>query len=1079
MPVAGERRSFADNREGNTVAAALRAFAEYGRNEHHLAIATGYFDLGGFGAIEGVLTAAPAVRLLLGAEPKPHFRRLPLPGEREEALAGALTEADELLRADRDLLPFTAENHDLLHRFLAFLARPNVEVRRYTRGFLHGKAFVFGDEAGVLAGSANFTRKGLTENLELQLGQYGPEDVRRVRRWFDDLWSEAEPFDLAALYQGRDLAFDPFTIYLRTLLEMYGDPRDGEGQPLPGIPCIELAQFQRLGVRRAMRILERWNGVLLADGVGLGKTFMAGDIVNHFVQDLGQRVLLIVPASLRDQTWVRFLAKFGLSAEVVSYQQLALDLQVGDPPEPGTPDPRQAHLMFRASDYRLVVVDEAHAFRSPETQYYRSLWRLMASGGTAKKLVMLTATPVNNSLWDLYHQIMLFARHDAAFARIGVPRLRDHFKAAMTMDLQDQVPRHLFPLLDAVSVRRTRRHIQRFYPGETLNTPDGPKEIRFPKAHLVPVGYSLGGVLPGFFQEVAAAVKEDLTLARYRTSAYRREPDGGSASQDVLAGLLRSQLLKRFESSVHAFRRTLEKLIAGYDTFLGVLDAGFVTCPAADLEQLAESLEDDGLLAELAAEDDLEPVASYDVERLRADAEADRERLGRLLSQALKVRPDEDPKLAALWEILGQCADQPEGNERKVLVFSFFADTVEYIAREFARAEFPGKDAYRDRFVAVTGSGDLDLDNHRATPQTAVFGFAPDSSNAPPGTPNSYDLLVTTDVLAEGQNLQQAGRLINFDLPWNPMRLAQRNGRIDRLNSPHTEVFLHCFFPTAELDNLLNLEETLRRKIAEANASVGVDTPILPGTRAVERDFADKRRQIKAIAAGRESILDELEAEVELMSGEVFRDELRQGLMADRIKELKELPWGAGSGLRKKGIAGTVFVARVGVGSQIRFVPFDPTASPDAELLLGLEKARCQADELRFLPEEVSRGLFDLWRRTREAILRDYQALLDPAAMSARLPKAQRDALVFLRRADVPGADGAISALQVPWSFVVGRKLRNVLRLSEQGVPSTELAARLAKLVQDEGLRGPAAVEMPPAIELEDIVLICYQVVTS
>lgn len=202
----GERRTFADNRHGNTVAEAIRAAATYFGHNHPISIATGYFDLGGFEAIEDVLANAPLVRILLGAEPKPPLKRLLLPGESEPDIGRALQEVEEELRADRDLLPFSAEAHDLLARFLAFLRRPQVEVRRYTLEFLHGKAFVFGDEAGALAGSANFTKKGLTQNLELVIGQYDPEAVRRVRRWFDELWEQAEPYDLAAVYEGRDLS---------------------------------------------------------------------------------------------------------------------------------------------------------------------------------------------------------------------------------------------------------------------------------------------------------------------------------------------------------------------------------------------------------------------------------------------------------------------------------------------------------------------------------------------------------------------------------------------------------------------------------------------------------------------------------------------------------------------------------------------------------------------------------------------------------------------------------------------------------------------------------------------------------
>ena len=274
------------------------------------------------------------------------------------------------------------------------------------------------------------------------------------------------------------------------LYELYGAELaiDPLAVTMPGT-TLDLAEFQKLGVQRALRILDKWQGVLLADGVGLGKTYMAGELIEHHLVAKGWRVLVVTPASLRDATWREFIARHSRYAvEVISYQQLANDRQVGDPPN-GAADARQRHLQLAAEEYRCIVIDEAHAFRSSETTYYRALRRLMAAGGVEKRLILLTATPVNNSLWDLYWQLLLFARTESRFREIGVPNLRDYIARAMDLDLEALSPRHLFPLLDQVSVRRTRSHIKRWFPGATLNTPAGPKVIEFPDPRLHKVTY--------------------------------------------------------------------------------------------------------------------------------------------------------------------------------------------------------------------------------------------------------------------------------------------------------------------------------------------------------------------------------------------------------------------------------------------------------------------------------------------------------------------------------------------------------------------------------------------------------------
>ena len=1071
----GDRRTFADNQGGNTVAEAIRAFGTYSEHRWPLSVATGYFDLGGFSVIADTLEASPSVRILVGVEPHPPHteRRREVRDPAHDDLAVGMKELEEALVVERDLMPFDASTAHQVERLLAFLQRQTTEVRIYRERFLHGKAFVFGHEAGVIAGSANFTAAGLCHNLELDLGQYEPERVAKALGWYEDLWGRAEPFDLAAVFAARTETFDPYTVYLRMLLELYGEEPELHAEeiaPVPGPTALRLASFQRLGVLRAERILSKYGGVLIADGVGLGKTYLAGDLLRRAIHEEGVRTVLVTPASLRDSVWESFLTKHQLGVENLSYQELAADRQVGEPPRPGDPDRRASHLGADAEQYRLIVVDEAHAFRNPTTFHYKALKRLIAAGGTTKRLVLLTATPVNNSLWDLYYQIMLFARHEAAFADLGISSLYELFDTARRMDPESLTPHLLFPVLDAISVRRTRRHIQRYYPDELFGDP--PRRIRFPKPHLRSCRYRLSESLPGFFADVAAAIEDHLTLAAYVPDEYRTTavPTG---RQEVLAGLLRSQLLKRFESSLGAFRLTLSRLIDTNDRFLGALDRGIVLLREVDPDELDDELGEDVL--EAATEDGSIAASArlYDARKLGDDVRADRALLADLLARAERIAPEDDPKLNALVSLLHETGGATTADGRKVVVFSYFADTVDYVKRRLDALDPADLGPYAGRYEAVTGAASSEQRRR------VVWSFVPKSSEAPVGGEDRLDLLIATDALAEGQNLQQAGKLVNFDLPWNPMRIVQRNGRIDRIGSEHETVTLYTFFPETELDDLLGLEARLRAKIAQANAAVGVETPPIPGTTVTERTFADAEETIRAVAAEDETVLEREEERVDAFSGEILREELRRALIAGRGTELRALPWGGGSGHRKEGRRSVVFAARIGDEALWRGVPLEAGELVEDRLAL-LDVARCVPETARYFSERVRERLFGMWEQARVSIYDSYVSRLDPLARHAAVPKAQQDAVTFLQGVAVAGAAEAIRSLQVPWPLTVARAIRPLLRALERRDADPEQVARqLVELVRAEGLRPPAPRTAPVAIEPEDIHLVCFQVVSE
>ena len=1053
--MSGAKHSFADNRTV-TVADAVNLFADYDGDRHAIAIASGYFNVGGFALIADALERAPGTRILLGAEPKDWDER---DRTLEDDPRSGVKRLEAGLEAGRDRLPFKRFTETDLRRLIAFLERPTTQVRIYRRKFLHGKAFIFGSQGAVIAGSANFTRAGLLHNYELNLGQFDPDKVERVHRWFEELWDEGEAYDLAAIYTARFTEYEPYRMYLRMLYEFYGEDAGAAEKEMPGLATLRLTEFQRLGAARARRVLDEWGGAMVADAVGLGKTFVAADVIRDY-SGRGEHVFVVCPAALRPM-WQRFAARNQLPIVISSYTELANDASVGE----GTGDALKG---LAPKFFRLVVADEAHALRSPDTGYYRAVRKLMRQSPEAR-LLLLTATPVNNAIRDLYYEIALFARSDARFARIGIPSLTELFRKVERTAPDDLEPSLLFPLLDAVAVRRTRAFIKREFPGATIDGPDGePQPIAFPKADLHRIGYDLDALRPGLFARVADAIENGLKLARYLTSTYALDPDefeGDAVRQEVLSGLLRSQMLKRFESSIEAFRRTLRRISDGTRALARfVREERRVPLGRFDpLELESENLDD---AVDFDA-DDFADAARFDTDRLLVDLEADAALLDALREEIAAIGPGDDPKVGALLDLLVRAGEQT-GDARKTLVFTSFTDTVDYLRAYIDNriARNPRLAYLRERaaFVSTDLSADQRVD--------CAVAFAPRSMRPDaPETPDRYDLLVATDVLAEGQNLQQCGRVVNYDLPWNPMRVAQRNGRIDRIGSTFEHIEVACFFPDRELDRLLRLEQRLRVKIAYANAALGAEE-MLPGVEGAERIFEDRRKSIERLEHEDAAILDELEPD-DAFAGEAFREELRRALLREAREQYERLPWGVGSGFLGAGPTRIIYLARIGRTNALVSIRLDGPV--DTNQLHNLQAARCLPETDRVMSDELHEHALDGWERCRSVLLAQYNERRDPAEVP-RLPKPQREAIALLQPVGTEEAHAACEALSIPWPRDVEHALRAIVR-DEHSADSAKIAGVLS-LVSERGLTAGEPEDLPEINE-DDIALVCYQVVSE
>ena len=1015
-------------------------------DRHDLLVATGYVNLGGLRHLADSVNEERATRLLIGAAPS-----TALGGEFPSTLFERTLLA---LREERNLSRFPKSRalKDLL-AIQDWLDRPNVQVRRYIRKFLHGKAYLFGnheDARAALVTSANLTAAGMWQNLELGLVHYDPVVAGRAVEWFDALWDDARDYkdDLYDLLFPDVGLLDPRTVYLRALLELFEDELEqDETHP----QAVNLAPFQEDGFRRALGIVKRHRGVVYADGVGTGKTEIGMAFVEEYAVRRGQHALVVVPAQLVDQ-WKSRLDQTRLPAQVISYHGFARDEQLAN-----SGVVNRGRVLSNDKDaYRLVIFDEAHALRNPGTTWYGAMSRLL--GGPEKDLLLLTATPINNGLWDLYHMVMAFGRHDQAFAPHGISSLRHLFvnAGANERDPENLDPDALFPLADMVSVRRDRRFVESRYPGATF--PDG-TPVTFPTPHLTTERYDLDDAYPELVNEITSRVGA-LKMARYRPSHYHRDT-AEESREATLSALLQSGILKRFESCWHACLLTIRRILAAHHAFIEGWDAGYVlgrdALKEAAKAELDETAAAQWLEERLEDEVGTEPVDNY-VPAFRDDVEHDRILLQEIEERLEKLDAAHDPKLKLLGRVL------EESPSDKIVVFSTFADTVEYLDEQLPRLV-----ADRER-VTVIGADTTPDERTRL-----LSRFCPETVVRPGYEPRDgeVDLLLSNDVLSEGQNLQQAGAVVSYDMPWNPQRMVQRYGRVIRLKSPHDEVHLTTMLPEAgDLEEILRLEIAIRRKIVAARP-YGMEVEVVDDMEQEARAYA------RRVVDGDETLLDEDDGAggTHGFSGEALRAELRRELEEGRGDELRNLPWGIGTVFRQgpdspsSGPPGVFFACRAGGERYWRYVDADGVVREPATILRRIDPGYAPGIDDPPIDLEAA------WTKAVESIVEEHneEAL---APKSESLGPKQRWALELLADPTIAvpvGGGEAYEALTVGRSQPVRRALGEVKRLLDgETITRMGAAKRIVDIVRMFGLRKVEKAPEKEEIPAEDVGVVCW-----
>lgn len=873
-------------------------------------IAVGYFFVSGFNAVADELTRLGRVRLLVGRTDRQTVEEIAAAVQQAEALrrrieadetvrrshrVQAAAESVEKISAGVAQLPQTGAAQADVLTLREFIASGRIEIRSYARSRLHAKAYLcwypaHAEKGAAIVGSSNFTLAGFTGNTELNVRVTGDAEMDELKRWFEALWVDSVDVTAdVALALDRSWALaetPPYHVYLKALYELYGDqlatPELEPGRR--GGP--ELANFQLDAVRKALGIIDQHGGVFIGDVVGLGKTYIGAELLRQLQYTERFPPLIICPAGLVPM-WERTNELFALGAEVVSMSRIApaAGLQFDEEALDYIEEEAPADGLVLEEKYPnrgVVLVDEVHNFRNGATKRYRALRHYLDGG--EHKAVLLSATPQNLGPRDIYYQLRLFLDDLNHGLPLEPLHLEEYFGAVqkwyqykiemenwerdvaawqreqMTKGAKKTLPpdpptqpsvplAKIEDVLNPTFIRRRRRDIKELY-GDLIEIAG--KRAVFPEPKLENPTYNLDGVYAkaGSFDALQHRLGEH-TAARYRAIDFLREENKGSAvykdllrARNRIASLIKHLLYKRLESSVAAFRSTLDTLMRSNRNFRAALDEGFVPIGATATRLLnGEEFDPDELLEVLQQEEEkrkaararrsklVHDVSDFRTDEWRAALDADYEVLKDVYDRTASIGPGDDDKLRVLREFIAR-KDVAGG---KLIIFSEAETTVEYLYEQLN----PGG---KDQKIAMVSGGE------KNRLQNIVKRFAPKANLRPgekiPGP--EIGILITTDVLSEGQNLQDCNRVLNYDLHWNPVRFIQRFGRVDRIGTEHTEIYIHNMWPDTNVDQELDLTTRLLRRIQSFHDFIGLDAQLLSkderlNPNAMYRIYVEKR----------------------------------------------------------------------------------------------------------------------------------------------------------------------------------------------------------------------------------------------
>jgi superfamily II DNA/RNA helicase len=844
----------------------LRYLQEWAQISTAFDIATGCFEIGALLELDGAWQKLEKIRILMGSETTKRTR-LALLETLKTSITGQLDQSIEKEKEQNDFLKGVPA-------IVSALISRQIECKVYTKEKFHAKAYITHAKLAVvgsaaLVGSSNFTKPGLTTNVELNIQIR--REVETLQQWFEHYWEQAEDITpaVAAIVDRHVREYSPFEVYAKSLQEYFKghEITAGEWETNSSKVYPVLDRYQKEGYQMLMKIAGKHWGAFLCDGVGLGKTFIGLMLIDRLVNRERKKVALFVPKAAREPVWGTELRK-RLPKVEGDYGNLLI---LNHTDLTRTNADIQRKVQRAREDAEVIIIDEAHHFRNPgikgEGELAPSRYRVMSDICAGKTVFLLTATPINNSLLDLQHMMELFTQKQPGYfkdAPLGIHSLPGHFrKMEKALEALTGTNKGSGPVIDAkeaeeilqkdelfraMVVQRSRAYVK------ASQLQEGGKLTMFPKREPPRLAdYSVKktyGKLLTMIDTAFAKTNPLFSLAMYTPLAFSKKPETvlewEAGRQRQVVALIRVQFLKRFESSAYAFEQScvslLQKLLAfadknstsGFDRNrlerwqrknADVL--AYVASRRRDLFLEDAEIEDDLVGEEMVEQTAVLSPEEYKVEQILSETFDDLDEIVDFLKELRTFKPEHDDKLKTLINLL---KTDPVLKHHKALIFTEYMATARYLKR---RLELEG----------IQGVDEVDSSDGRdrgdVLAQFAPYYNGSSSAKLQADKLQETRLLISTDVLSEGLNLQDATRLINYDLHWNPVRLMQRIGRVDRRMNPEIEQRLLAdhpdqkdirgtvaywnFLPPKEIDDLLKLFKRVSNKALRISKIFGIE----------------------------------------------------------------------------------------------------------------------------------------------------------------------------------------------------------------------------------------------------------------
>lgn len=778
-------------------------------NTQFFDILVGYFRASGFFRMHEALESVEKIRILVGLNVD-RFTVKIIDKAKNEVKIGAVSTADghkavvEAVEKEFEEVSSSSDVEKGVRVFLDWLKSGKLEMRMYTEAPIHAKVYIMRKDpdkvpdtfGSVITGSSNFSEAGLVSNLEFNVELKDYVDVKFALDKFEELWvkgTDIRDTYIEAIEQNTWMRSDitPYQLYLKTLYEFFKEEINADKENFETLlpEGYMRLQYQIDAVTQARKKLDAYNGVFISDVVGLGKTYICAMLANSFNRNTYK--LIVCPPVLVDY-WRSVLQEFDVSrCDVESLGKLD-------------------RIIARGADkYSYVFVDEAHRFRNSGTEAFTALHQICLG----KKVILISATPINNYTSDVENQIYLFQSKQSGTIN-GIKNIEGFFRglnaklskkpkgsAAYMAQLRENSEIIRDKLIREVMIRRTRSEIQEYY-GDDLKK----QGLTFPQAGSPEkIVYTFDADTDDAFNQTISIIK-DFRYSRYMPLTYLKDQKKYStliAGQRNMGGFMKSIMVKRLESSFYAFRQTLDRFVESYEKFIKMMRSGKVyISKKVDVYDLLDGGDLRKLMYLIEQQDVMEFESKEFSSQFIRDLEADLSQLRSM--QYIWQQVETDPKLE---QFRHELTTNPVIKGKKAIVFTESTETAQYLYDAL-------KDIYGDRIVYYSGQS------------SAVLKVAiEDSFNPKNKSKNNdlYDLLITTDVLAEGINLHRANVLINYDLPWNPTKIMQRVGRINRVGTEHDRIYVFNFFPTAQSEKEMPLEERILEKLQAFHDTLGED----------------------------------------------------------------------------------------------------------------------------------------------------------------------------------------------------------------------------------------------------------------